>query len=103
MIPMIPSVFAPVMKHVARGYPLLAIANPRQSGKRRHWPRMVFGHLPYTSLGDPLEQAAFDADPRAWLARYPDSAVLGEVQRVPDRRAGFREWWIATAAWAVGS
>jgi predicted AAA+ superfamily ATPase len=72
-----------VAKHVARGYPLLAITGPRQSGKTT-LARQVFGHLPYASLEDPLEQAAFDADPRAWLARYPDGAVLDEIQRVPD-------------------
>ncbi len=74
---------APVAKHVARGYPLLAITGPRQSGKTT-LARQVFGHLPYASLEDPLEQATFDADPRAWLARYPDGAVLDEIQRVPD-------------------
>ena len=80
---MIARALAPVAKQAAKGYPLLAITGPRQSGKTT-LARQVFAHLPYASLEDPLEQAAFDADPRAWLARYTDGAVLDEIQRVPD-------------------
>jgi predicted AAA+ superfamily ATPase len=38
---------------------------------------------PYASLEEPdLRQAAQD-DPRSFLARYPDGAVLDEIQRCP--------------------
>jgi predicted AAA+ superfamily ATPase len=72
-----------VAQSVARGYPVVAVTGPRQAGKTT-LAREAFAHLPYVSLEDPFEQAAFDADPRAWLARYPDGAVLDEVQRCPD-------------------
>lgn len=70
------------LPELAKGYPVLLIAGPRQAGKTT-LARASFGHLPYVSLEDPLEQAAFEADPRAWLRRYPDGAVLDEIQRTP--------------------
>jgi predicted AAA+ superfamily ATPase len=68
---------------VARGFPVVTVTGPRQAGKTT-LARKVFAHLPYASLEDPLEQHAFEADPRGWLARYPDGAVLDEIQRTPD-------------------
>lgn len=73
----------PVALEVARGYPVLAVTGPRQAGKTT-LARVAFAHLPYVSLEDPLEQGAFQADPRAWLDRYPDGAVVDEIQRCPD-------------------
>ena len=68
---------------IAAGYPVVVITGPRQAGKTT-LARSAFPHYGYVSLEDPLERAAFNADPRAWLARYPDGAILDEVQRVPD-------------------
>ena len=73
----------PVALSVARGYPVVAVTGPRQAGKTT-LARAAFAHLPYVSLEDPLEQEAFDADPRAWLDRYPEGAVVDEIQRCPD-------------------
>ncbi len=80
---MIPRAIEPLVAEVASGYPVVVITGPRQAGKTT-LARQGFAHLPYVSLEDPLEQSAFDADPRAWLARYPDGAVLDEIQRVPE-------------------
>ncbi len=80
---MITRAITPVVSEAARGYPVLAITGPRQAGKTT-LAEKLFRHLPYVSLEDPLEQANFEADPRAWLARYPNGAVFDEIQRIPD-------------------
>ena len=72
-----------IVPQIAQGYPVLVITGPRQSGKTT-LARQLFPERPYVSLEDPLERSAFVADPRAWLRRFPDGAVLDEVQRVPE-------------------
>jgi len=66
-----------------RGFPIVTITGPRQSGKTT-LARAVFDHKPYLSLEDPdVRQMALD-DPRGFLGRLPDGAVLDEVQRAPE-------------------
>lgn len=70
------------IRNLLRGFPIVTITGPRQSGKTT-LARAVFKNKPYASLEEPdLRQAAQD-DPRSFLARYPDGAVLDEVQRSP--------------------
>lgn len=65
------------------GFPSVTITGPRQSGKTT-LAKTVFRNRPYVSLEDPdTRQAAID-DPRSFLGRFPDGAVLDEVQRCPD-------------------
>jgi predicted AAA+ superfamily ATPase len=68
---------------LCKGFPVIAITGPRQSGKTT-LARAVFPDKPYVSLEDPDARAFADRDPRAFLARYPDGAVLDEAQRAPD-------------------
>ncbi len=65
------------------GYPLLAITGPRQSGKAT-LVRAIFEDRPYVSLEDLDELEFATRDPRAFLARFPDGAVLDEVPRAPE-------------------
>lgn len=67
---------------LAKGYPVVTITGPRQSGKTT-LARAVFPGKPYVSLEDPDERLFADGDPRAFLARFPDGAILDEVQRCP--------------------
>jgi predicted AAA+ superfamily ATPase len=53
----------------------------RQTGKTT-LARSVPG-LPYVSLEDPDQRQEALEDPKGFLARFPDGAVLDEVQRVP--------------------
>lgn len=65
------------------GFPVVTINGPRQSGKIT-LARSVFAHKPYLSLEEPdVRQMALD-DPRSFLGRLPDGAVLDEVQRAPE-------------------
>lgn len=61
----------------------MTVTGPRQSGKTTLC-RASFPHKPYVSLEAPdLRQFAV-ADPRGFLAGYPDGALIDEIQRAPD-------------------
>ena len=68
---------------LARGYPFVALTGPRQSGKTT-LSRAAFPDKPYISLEDLDAREFATADPRRFLARYPDGAILDEVQRAPE-------------------
>jgi hypothetical protein len=61
---------------------VVVVLGPRQSGKTTLC-RSVFAE-PYVSLEDPDTRRFALADPRGFLAQFPDGAVLDEVQRVPE-------------------
>ena len=66
-----------------RGFPIVTITGPRQSGKTT-LAKMVFTQKPYASLEDPDTRLFATDDPRSFLERFPDGAVLDEIQRCPD-------------------
>ena len=63
--------------------PSVTVTGPRQSGKTTLC-RATFPDHPYRSLEAPDDRAFAIEDPRAFLAQFPDGAVIDEVQRVPD-------------------
>ena len=66
----------------ARGYPVVVVTGPRQSGKST-LVRHTFPDHAYVSLED-LDQREFaEDDPRGFLAQFPDGAILDEAQRCP--------------------
>jgi predicted AAA+ superfamily ATPase len=67
---------------LARGYPVVAITGPRQSGKTT-LAKAQFPDKPYVSLEDPDTRAYVNEDPRGFLGRYANGAVIDEVQRCP--------------------
>lgn len=67
---------------LAQGFPVLAITGPRQSGKTT-LARILFADKPCVSLEDPEERSFADTDPRGFLARFSQGAILNEVQRCP--------------------
>lgn len=66
-----------------RGFPVVTLTGPRQSGKTT-LARAIFAARPYISLEDPDVRRMALEDPRAFLAGLPDGAVLDEVQRTPE-------------------
>jgi predicted AAA+ superfamily ATPase len=72
---MIPRAAEKAVRRLLRGFPVLTITGPRQSGKTT-LARSMFPRRPYASLEE--------ADPRGFLERFPRGAVLDEVQRCPD-------------------
>lgn len=79
---MLPREAEPTIRRLAGGYPVVAVTGPRQSGKTT-LVRAMFADRPYVSLEDLDEREFADQDPRGFLARFPDGAVLDEVQRAP--------------------
>lgn len=69
-------------RRLAQGFPVLAITGPRQSGKTT-LARALFAWKPYVTLEDPEEREFADADPRGFLARFPEGAIFDEAQRCP--------------------
>ncbi len=79
---MIPRNVEKSVRELLKGFPIITITGPRQSGKTT-LARAIFSNRPYASLEDPdIRLAALD-DPRSFLSRFPDGAVLDEVQRCP--------------------
>jgi uncharacterized protein len=71
-------------KRLAKGFRVVAITGPRQSGKTT-LAQQVFPSKPYVTLEDPDQRAAATADPRSFLARFEASgAILDEAQRCPE-------------------
>ena len=66
-----------------KGFPVVTITGPRQSGKTT-LARAIFPNQPYASLEEPDVRLAAREDPRSFLGRFPDGAVLDEVQRCPE-------------------
>lgn len=60
----------------------LSIIGPRQSGKTT-LSKWMFGQKPYISFEDPSIQIEAEKDTAAFLKKFPDGAILDEVQRVP--------------------
>ncbi|MEA1053457.1 ATP-binding protein [Lamprobacter modestohalophilus] len=80
---MIPRQAAHTAQRLAQGFPVLLITGPRQSGKTT-LARALFAERPYASLENPETREFALNDPRGFLARFPDGAVIDEVQRVPE-------------------
>lgn len=70
------------LNRLARGFPVVALTGPRQSGKTT-LARATFPDKPYVSLENPDERDFAEQDPKRFLARFPDGAILDEVQRCP--------------------
>ena len=67
---------------LAKGFPVIAITGPRQSGKTT-LARSAFPDKPYLTLEDPDTRLLAESDPRGLLSNYPDGLILDEVQRSP--------------------
>ncbi len=80
---MIPRALAATLLRLARGFPVVVLTGPRQSGKTT-LVRATFPHKPYVSLENPDERQFATEDSRRFLANYPDGAIFDEVQRVPE-------------------
>lgn len=80
---MIPRAAETLTRTLLEGFPIVTITGPRQSGKTT-LAKAVLAGKPYVSLEDPDVRLAAQDDPRAFLARFPDGAVLDEVQRCPE-------------------
>jgi len=73
----------PRLRAAAKAFPAVTLTGPRQSGKSTLC-RALFPDHSYANLEAPDVRDFAATDPRAFLAQFPDGAVLDEVQRTPD-------------------
>ena len=73
---------AETLRSLSRGFPVVGVVGPRQSGKTT-LARAVFDYLPYVSLENPDVREFARTDPRGFLSQYRGGAVFDEVQRAP--------------------
>ncbi len=67
----------------SREYPVVTVTGPRQSGKTTLC-KALFPEKPYISLEESSLRLQAREDPRGFLARFPDGAILDEIQRAPE-------------------
>ncbi len=79
---MVPRSIAPTVQRLGQGFPVLVITGPRQSGKTT-LARALFAGKPYVSLENPDEFEFARVDPKGFLSRFSQGAVIDEVQRSP--------------------
>ncbi|WP_396435029.1 ATP-binding protein [Limnohabitans sp.] len=63
-------------------YPVVTVLGPRQAGKTTLC-QMAFPDKSYVNLEQPDVREFAQQDPKAFLAQFPDGAVLDEIQNVP--------------------
>lgn len=80
---MIPRTAEQLVRELLKGFPIVTLTGPRQSGKAT-LARHVMANRRYFSLEDFDTRALAQDDPRGFLAQCGDGAVLDEVQRAPD-------------------
>jgi predicted AAA+ superfamily ATPase len=80
---MIPRQAADTIKRLEKGFPVLCITGPRQSGKTT-LAKASFPGMPYLSLEDPDIARLAREDPRGLLDTYRDGLILDEAQAVPE-------------------
>lgn len=71
------------LRKLARGFPVVALTGPRQSGKTT-LAQATFSNKVYVTLEDPEEREFATSDPRGFLARFSAGAILDEAQRAPE-------------------
>lgn len=70
------------LKELAKGYPIVTVIGPRQSGKTT-LVQHVFLNKPYANLETLDTRELASQDPRGFLKKFPNGAVLDEIQRCP--------------------
>lgn len=88
---MIPRTATSTLKRLAKGFPVVALTGPRQSGKTT-LAKSVFKDKTYISLENPDEREFAQRDPKRFLQRFPNGAILDEVQRYPELLSWLQGW-----------
>lgn len=88
---MIPRQAHSTLNRLAKGFPVVALTGPRQAGKTT-LAKVAFSGKIYVSLENPDEREFAERDPRGFLQRFPEGAVLDEVQRCPALLSWLQGW-----------
>lgn len=79
---MYPRIMADELKNSAKKYPVVTLLGPRQSGKTT-LVKESFPEKPYINMESLHERELAASDPISFLERYPDGAVIDEIQAAP--------------------
>lgn len=74
---------SPKIKYFAEQYPVVTITGPRQSGKTTLC-KALFPQYIYSNLESFEERDFAVRDPKGYLARFTQGAVIDEIQNAPD-------------------
>jgi len=88
---MIPRTALDTLLRLARGFPVVALTGPRQSGKTT-LARAAFPDKPYVSLENADILAYAMTDTRRFLADFPTGAIIDEAQRCPALFSYLQGW-----------
>jgi predicted AAA+ superfamily ATPase len=80
---MIPRLAEKTLRRYSKGFPVICITGPRQSGKTT-LAKLAFPQKPYLSLEDPDTMLMARSDPRGFLETWPNGLILDEAQYVPE-------------------
>jgi predicted AAA+ superfamily ATPase len=80
---MIPRLAEKTLRRFAKGFPVICITGPRQSGKTT-LAKMAFPQKAYLSLEDPDTMLMARSDPRGFLETWQKGLILDEAQYVPE-------------------
>ena len=80
---MIPREIAATIVTEARGYPVIGVLGPRQSGKTT-LVRALFPQHHYANLEDPSQREFARIDPKGFLSSSKLPLIIDEFQRVPE-------------------
>jgi len=80
---MIPRQALALIRKYSKQFRALAVVGPRQSGKTT-LVKLAFPSKPYISLENPDERLWAQKDPRGFLNRFKNGAILDEAQRTPE-------------------
>lgn len=71
------------LKELAKGYPIVTVIGPRQSGKttivKHAFPEKMYANLEFPDI-----RSMAIKDPRGFLEQFSEGAILDEIQRVPE-------------------
>ena len=80
---MIPRHASPRILRLLKGFPVVTVTGPRQSGKTT-LVRTLVPHKPYVSLETPAQREFARAQPAEFLQQFPHGAVIDEAQNAPE-------------------